>query len=209
MVSSFGLHQDAAVARERFQEGFRFFQFALGWHYGFGEQVPGRTSIWDLFQQAQATMAQQQAETGTLAAAAAAEGGIGTPDDLRNHLRKFDDCGVDQVAFIQQGGRNKHEHICEALELFAGEVMGEFKEREAERVKRKAEHLAPYVEAAFKRKQWMQPLADADIPKVVALGRQVAEQAARTGQPAPAGNPRRAAWAQALAKSEDKSKTEA
>ena len=36
--------------------------------------------------------------------------------------------GVDQVAFIQQGGRNRHEHICEALELFAergdGRVQG-------------------------------------------------------------------------------------
>src|SRR5271156_726509 len=90
MVSSFGLHQDAAVARQRFQEGFRFFQFALGWHCGFGEQIPGRTSIWDLFQTAQANLAAQPSETGTLAAAA--EGGIGTPDDLRGHLRKFDEC---------------------------------------------------------------------------------------------------------------------
>jgi alkanesulfonate monooxygenase SsuD/methylene tetrahydromethanopterin reductase-like flavin-dependent oxidoreductase (luciferase family) len=204
MVSSFGLHQDAAVARQRFQEGFRFFQFALGWHYGFGAQIPGRTSIWDLFQQAQAAMAEQQAQSGTLATAVAAEGGIGTPDDLREHLRKFDECGVDQVAFIQQSGRNQHEHICEALELFAAEVMGEFKAREAERVQRKAEALAPYVEAAFKRKQWMQPLADSDIPPVIALGRQVAEQSAATGQPPPPANPRRAAWAQALEKAEEK-----
>ena len=200
MVSSFGLHQDAEVARQRFQEGFRFFQFALGWHYGFGEQIPGRTNIWELFQQAQANL--PAGEPGTLAGAA--EGGISTPEGLREHLRKFDSCGVDQVAFIQQGGRNKHEHICEALELFAGEVMGEFKAREAERVKRKAEDLAPFVEAAFKRKQWMKPLADDEIPPVVALGRQVAEQAARTGQPAPAANPRRAAWVEALAKTDAK-----
>src|ERR1700690_3334105 len=52
MVSSFGLHHDVEVARQRFQEGFRFFQFALGWHYGFGEQVPGRTNIWEKFQAA-------------------------------------------------------------------------------------------------------------------------------------------------------------
>ena len=200
MVSSFGLHQDAEVARQRFQEGFRFFQFALGWHYGFGEQIPGRTNIWELFQQAQANL--PAGEPGTLAGAA--EGGISTPEGLREHLRKFDSCGVDQVAFIQQGGRNQHEHICEALELFAGEVMGEFKEREAERVKRKAEALAPFVEAAFKRKQWMKPLADDEIPPVVALGRQVAEQAARSGQPAPAANPRRAAWVEALAKTDAK-----
>jgi alkanesulfonate monooxygenase SsuD/methylene tetrahydromethanopterin reductase-like flavin-dependent oxidoreductase (luciferase family) len=200
MVSSFGLHQDAEVARQRFQEGFRFFQFALGWHYGFGEQIPGRTDIWELFQKAQANLSGEQAESGTLSAAAVAEGGIGTPDSLREHLRKFDECGVDQVAFIQQGGRNKHEHICEALELFAGEVMGEFKQREAARVKRKAEELAPFVEAAFKRKQWMKPLADDEIPPVVALGRQVAERAAAAGEAPPPANPRRAAWVEALEK---------
>jgi alkanesulfonate monooxygenase SsuD/methylene tetrahydromethanopterin reductase-like flavin-dependent oxidoreductase (luciferase family) len=197
MVSSFGIHQEVEVAKARFQEGFRFFQFALGWHYGFGDQIPGRTSIWDLFQKAQANL-QAAAEPGRLAAAAAAEGGIGTPDGLRAHLKKFEDCGVDQVAFIQQGGRNQHEHICEALELFAGEVMGEFKEREAERVRRKDEELAPFVEAAMKRKAWMKPLADDEIPHILALGRQVAERAAAAGQPAPATNPRRAAWREAL-----------
>ncbi|HEY2710368.1 MAG TPA: LLM class flavin-dependent oxidoreductase [Caulobacteraceae bacterium] len=202
MVSSFGVHQDAAVARERFQEGFRFFQFALGWHYGFGDQVPGRTSIWDLFQKAQANLAAGAPAAGGIAGAA--EGGIGTPDELRAHLAKFEACGVDQVAFIQQGGRNQHEHICEALKLFAGEVMGEFKEREAERERKKAEELAPYVEAAFKRKEWMKPLADDEIPHVLALGRQVAEQAAQSGQPAPAANARRAAWSEALAKADRK-----
>jgi len=200
MVSSFGLHHDVEIARQRFQEGFRFFQFALGWHYGFGEQIPGRTDIWERFQQAQVNL--PPGESGTLAGAA--EGGISTPEGLREHLRKFDACGVDQVTFIQQAGRNKHEHICEALELFAGEVMGEFKEREAERVKQKAEALAPYVEAAFKRKQYMKPLSDDEIPHVVALGRQVAEQAARTGQPLPPANPRRAAWVAALEKTEAK-----
>ena len=200
MVSSFGLHHDVEVARQRFQEGFRFFQFALGWHYGFGEQIPGRTDIWELFQQAQVNL--PPGESGTLAGAA--EGGISTPEGLREHLRKFDACGVDQVTFIQQAGRNKHEHICEALELFAGEVMGEFKEREAERVKQKAEDLAPFVEAAFKRKQYMRPLADDEIPHVVALGRQVAEQAAKSGQAPPPANPRRAAWVAALEKTDVK-----
>jgi alkanesulfonate monooxygenase SsuD/methylene tetrahydromethanopterin reductase-like flavin-dependent oxidoreductase (luciferase family) len=194
MVSSFGLHQDAAVARARFQEGFRFFQFALGWHYGFGEQIPGRTSIWDLFQKAQANMAAPAVSGGV---ASAAEGGIGTPDEMRAHLAKFEACGVDQVAFIQQSGRNQHEHICEALELFSGEVMGEFKAREAERVAKKQAELAPYVQAAFKRKQWMAPLADADIPPVIALGRQVAETGAAPAQPRAAA---RAAWREALEK---------
>ncbi len=187
MVSSFGLHRDAEEARRRFQDGFRFFQFALGWHYGFGEHTPGRTDIWAKFQAALANMPP----------VTAAEGGISTPDGLREHLRKFADCGVDQVSFIQQGGRNRHEHICEALELFAAEVMGEFKEREADRVKKKDEALAPYIEAAFKRKSYMKPLADSEIAPVIALGRQVAEQAAREGKPLPP-NPNREAWTKAL-----------
>jgi hypothetical protein len=143
------------------------------------------------------------AQPGAGGIAGAAEGGIGTPAELRTHLKKFEDCGVDQVAFIQQGGRNKHEHICEALELFAGEVMGEFKAREAARVAKKAEELAPYVEAAFKRKEWMKPLADDEIPHVIALGRQVAEQGGAAAPVAPAQAQRAAAsvaWRDALEK---------
>jgi len=100
--------------------------------------------------------------------------GIGTPDEMRTHLRKFADAGVDQVAFIQQGGRNRHEHICEALDLFAREVMPEFKEHEAGRLARKSDELAPFVEKAMARKQRMRELTDAEIPTVVALGRQIA-----------------------------------
>jgi alkanesulfonate monooxygenase SsuD/methylene tetrahydromethanopterin reductase-like flavin-dependent oxidoreductase (luciferase family) len=187
MVSSFGLHHDRDEARRRFQEGFRFFQFALGWHYGFGAQVPGRTDIWQKFKAASANMPD----------GAIAEGGISTPEGLREHLRKFEECGVDQVSFIQQGGRNRHDHICEALELFAAEVMGDFKAREAERIRHKDEELAPFIEAAFKRKSYMATLADEQIAPVIALGRQVAEQAAKEGKPLPS-NPNREAWVQAL-----------
>jgi hypothetical protein len=97
---------------------------------------------------------------------------------MRTHLRKFADSGVDQVAFIQQGGRNKHEHICEALDLFARDVMPEFKEKEAQRQARKMEELAPHIEKAFARKQRMKELTDDEIPNVIALGRQITQQAA-------------------------------
>ena len=103
-------------------------------------------------------------------------GGIGTPDDLREHLLKFESCGVDQVTFIQQAGRNKHEHICDSLELFAAEVMPEFKEREAAREQRKMEELAPYLEAAMARKVPMAELPDDDIPIFQSLGRKVSEE---------------------------------
>ena len=102
-------------------------------------------------------------------------GGIGTPEQLRNHLRTFEDSGVDQTVFIQQGGKNRHEHICESLELFAGQVMPEFREREAARAEKKARELAPYAVAAFERKEKLKPLADEDIPTYPAYGLTVAE----------------------------------
>ena len=78
------------------------------------------------------------------------------------------DNGVDQVIFLQQAGRNRHDHICEALDLFAAEVMPEFKEEAAARDARKAEALGPYVTEALKRKSWMKPLKDNEIPVVKA-----------------------------------------
>jgi hypothetical protein len=74
--------------------------------------------------------------------------------------------GVDQVIFIQQAGRNRHEDICSSLELFAAEVLPEFADGEQERQQRKADELAPFIEAALARKRWMQPLADHEIPVV-------------------------------------------
>ena len=104
-----------------------------------------------------------------------AQGGIGTPEDMREHLKKFEAVGVDQVTFIQQAGMNQHEHICESLELFASEVMPEFKAREAAREAEKAEMLAPYIEAAMARKAFMPMPSDEDLPVYPALGRSVVE----------------------------------
>ena len=174
MVTSFSLHQDRAVAIERGLEGFEFFGFALGQLYATGIHKPGRTNLFEQFQTArQQRLAENPLDANQ--ALGAERGGIGTPDDMRVHLRKFEDVGVDQVTFIQQAGMNKHEHICESLELFAAEVMPEFKEREAEREAKKQEELAPYIEAALARKQTRPQLSDDEIPSFVSLGRQVAE----------------------------------
>jgi hypothetical protein len=91
-------------------------------------------------------------------------------------LRHFEESGVDQTVFIQQGGRNRHEHICEALQLFADEVMPEFRAREIEREKRKQEELAPFVAKAMARKQATKPMRDEEIPVFIALGRKIAEE---------------------------------
>ena len=173
MVSSFSCHHDRETAINRGLDGFKFFGFALGSLYAFGEHKPGRTDLWKQFEALQDTAPEQIDITRSLSGS---QGGIGTPDDLRAHLRKFEARGVDQVTFIQQAGRNRHDHICEALELFGKEVMPEFKEREAERESRKAEELAPYIEAAMQRKKVMADLADEDIPIYPSLGRKISEE---------------------------------
>ena len=175
MVTSFGCHKNHDEAVKRMKEGFQFFSYGLGHHYIFGINKPGRTNIWEEFQknkvktQGRSTIHQKtDSDIDTP--------GIGTPEELSNHLRKFEEAGVDQVTFIQQGGRNKHEHICEALELFASDVMPEFKENEEKREKEKMEELAPYLAQAMERKKWMPQFKDEDIPEIEALGRQITEQ---------------------------------
>ena len=61
--------------------------------------------------------------------------------------------------------------------------MGEFQAGEAEREARKAAELAPYIEAAFRRKQAIEPLSDEAVEPVMALGRQIAEKRRADGQP--------------------------
>jgi hypothetical protein len=168
MVTGFSCHPDAEEAKRRGSDGFRFFQFALGHHYVFGRHTPGRTDIWKKF-----VAVRDQIGTDALGGGT---GCIGTPDQLRAALGEFQAAGVDQTIFIQQGGKNRHDHICESLELFAGRVMPEFKEREAERVAKKADELAPYVAAAFERKAVMPPLAEGEIPTFPAYGLTVAEE---------------------------------
>ena len=130
------------------------------------DSVPGRTNLWQEFQDKRGPDA-----TETFVAKAMDKGddyasAIGTPADASRYIRELEAVGVDQLIFIQQAGRNPHADICEALELFAAEVMPEFKQGEDERVAAKEAELAPYIEAALARKQWMQPLADDDIPLI-------------------------------------------
>ncbi len=170
MVTSFSCNNDAAEAFRRGYDGFKFFQFALGHHYAFGTHKPGRTEIWKQYVAVKEALGVDEMDIfggGT--------DGIGTPDQLRAHLRRFADSGVDQTVFIQQGGKNKHEDICDSLNLFADKVMPEFKAEEEARLKRKQEELAPYVEKAFARKTFMKELDDESIPSYQAYGAMVAQ----------------------------------
>ena len=76
----------------------------------------------------------------------------GRPTRCAAYLERFEEAGVDQVIFVLQAGRNRHEHICESLELFGAEVLPAFKERDEAQVRAKAARLAPAVDAAMERR---------------------------------------------------------
>jgi hypothetical protein len=118
------------------------------------------TDVWSRFLEIKDTLSRD-----------AGQGGIGTPRQVREHLRRYEQAGVDQMIFVQQSGHNKHEHICESLELFASAVMPEFKTRERVRAVEKQRALAPFIAAALARKPKMAPIAAKDIPTVEAFGR--------------------------------------
>ena len=178
LVSGFSVHHDEQTAIDRGIDGFRFFQFALGHYYGMGEHKPGRTDIWAMYMEARdRLLAGDTAGADLQRQLTSNRGAIGTPDQVRQTIRSFADVGVDEMVFIQQGGKNKHEDICASLEIFAAEVMPEFEAEEAARRARKDAELAPYVEAAFKRKTWLAQLPDDQIPTFAAYGRTIAETA--------------------------------
>jgi alkanesulfonate monooxygenase SsuD/methylene tetrahydromethanopterin reductase-like flavin-dependent oxidoreductase (luciferase family) len=171
MVAGFSCHANAEEARRRGLDGFRFFGYALGHHYIFGQHTPGRTSIWAKYEQAR-----------DLLPVSPGAGGIGTPEQIAENMRRFEEAGVDQVVFLQQGGNNEHAHICGSLELFAEAVMPAFKQRHASRKQKKQEELAPYIERALARRTLRPSLRDEEIPAIVALGQQRAQQESLDGK---------------------------
>jgi len=165
MVSNFSVHPDRDEAIRRGQEGFEFFGYAVNALVAH-DAIPGRSSLFEDFQKSRA--ASDEEIIAARKASARNANGIGTPDDIREHIEAFQAAGVDQVIFLQQAGRNQHAHICESLELFAAEVMPAFKAGVAERETAKARELAPFIAAALARKPKREPLPDHEIPVVPA-----------------------------------------
>jgi alkanesulfonate monooxygenase SsuD/methylene tetrahydromethanopterin reductase-like flavin-dependent oxidoreductase (luciferase family) len=165
MVSSFSLHHDRAEAIRRGHEGFEFFGYALNALVAH-DTVPGRTNLWGEYLEKRGDRTAEMMEAARNGGANS--GGIGTPEDMRTHLRAMQEAGVDQVIFLQQAGRNEHRYIFQSLELFAREVMPDFQADVAAREAGKLEELEPFIAAALARKKWMKPLADDEIPVVKA-----------------------------------------
>ena len=186
MVSAFSMHEDRAEAIRRGQDNFEFFRYSQQKLVA-EDFVPGYSNMWEEFK-AKRGDASDRLIQAALARAEYDGAGIGTPDDMRQHLLRFQDAGVDQVIFLQQAGRNSHGNICESLELFAEKVMPEFTKDVEAREAKKAAELAPYIEAALARKSYMQPLAEADVPVVKASVKAATFDAQKNRQAASGGD---------------------
>lgn len=162
IVLPFMCHRDEQTAIDRGIDGAHFFGYSLAYYYLFGNHTPGVSSIRDDFESNRSQLGFDRriaAQTGQQLGAKLVEegfgslrGAIGTPDQIRSLLRTYEDVGVDQVIFMSQTGRNRHEHICESLELFASAVMPEFHERDEAHCQRKADRLGPAIERALARR---------------------------------------------------------
>jgi len=160
-------HADETVAIDRGLDGSHFFGYSLAHYYVFGMHKPGETDVWQEFLENRDRFGFNRsvaAQTGLQLGAQLMEegfgslrGAIGTPSQIRALVRGYEAAGVDQLIFVSQAGRNRHEDICESLELFAREVMPEFHER-ADRIEQvKADRLAPSIAAALARREPPRP----------------------------------------------------
>jgi hypothetical protein len=165
VLNGFMCHRDAEVARARGMEGAQFFAYGLGHYWRDGAHVPGRFNLWEEFKR----QPESEAEAIHRERKKAGMGGIGSPAELIENFRSYEEAGVDQLILLQQCGNYRQEHVCESLELFAAEVMPQFKERDAQRGRQKQRELEPYIAAAMNR---IPPLdAPADVPAVAAYPR--------------------------------------
>jgi len=171
VVQSLMCHRDEATAVDRGLDGNHFIGYTLNHYYRFGDSHQhGRSRLWDDFlaNRAAEGLDRELAARPMTALAArprdgdrkSMRGGIGTPAQLREFFGRYEAAGVDQLLLYSQVGRNRHDHICESLELFAREVMPEFLERDERLRGLKAERLAPHVEAAMARKRSRAPRAE-------------------------------------------------
>jgi len=109
--------RDEGDAIARGLEGANFFGYSLAHYYVFGDHVPAKTNVWAEFQQRRGKMGYSpeagcRGPPGDPRAKAAAgdetglRGAVGTPDQLREFLRRYEAAGVDQIIFVMQAGKN-------------------------------------------------------------------------------------------------------
>ena len=143
-------------------DGAHFFGYSLAHYYAFGKHRPGVTNIGEEFEERRdvsgfakdiirpvgGPLGVRVSEEGL----GSMRGAVGTPRQVHDLIKRYEDVGVDQVIFVSQSGANKHEHVCESLELFAREILPEFAGEADDIETRKTERLADVCAAALARR---------------------------------------------------------
>ena len=158
ILSQFACAEDEQEAQRRAGDGGQFFSFALNHFYSpvtGPEHEHGKTNLFTEFTdtpederiariqarsrdqladlaRAEADLVTEEPEDENARAlwrAARARAAIGTPDQLRAYLTRFEDAHQDIMLLIAQAGSRKHEDIMESIDLFGRTVLPDFKER--------------------------------------------------------------------------------
>ena len=142
---------EQAVERSAYGPG--FFSYSLGYYYNpftGGKHEPGNVNLYQKFLDLPASerdgrsnllqarllsddeIAEGEPEDEVQRAlfrAARSGSAIGTPDRIRENIKRYEEANLDALILVAQCGDRKHEHIMEAIELFGTQVLPEFKER--------------------------------------------------------------------------------
>ena len=162
------MHEDEQTAIERGIDGAHFFGYSLA-HFYASTHVVGAADVWrdftmnrsshgfarEIVRAEQAPLAVRLLEAGM----GSLRGAVGTPAQVTDLIQRYKDAGVDQVIFVMQSGNNRHEHICESLEMFGSAVLPRFTEGRAEAEAAKADRLAAAVDKALARRSPPRSLA--------------------------------------------------
>jgi alkanesulfonate monooxygenase SsuD/methylene tetrahydromethanopterin reductase-like flavin-dependent oxidoreductase (luciferase family) len=142
--------EEQAVARLGIGGG--FFGYGIMYYYNTGMHAPGKDDLWAQY----AAAVREQPEI----AYGPDRGPVGTPDQVREYLRRYEESGVDEVMFLLNP--DSHEATMESLELVGQKVLPEFLERDELAAKAKAQRLAPAIEKAMARRVDDSPPLDPD-----------------------------------------------
>ena len=129
-------------ALKRLGVGGGFFSFGIMHYYMTGMHTPGRTKVWERYEEA-------VKEDPTLAYGPG-RGAIGGPETVREFLRGYEESGVDEIILLLNP--RSHEGTMESIEIMGKEILPEFVERDEKAVAAKARRLEPVIEKVEARR---------------------------------------------------------
>jgi len=158
-------------AIDKGMEGAQFFAYSLAYYYNpftGGNHKPGQTNIYKQFIESPpeqrwgpfgegfrgfggfgSNLSGEEPEdevTRALWRAAQRGGCIGTPEFIKDTLRKYEASHLDLMIFVAQCGARKHEDVMDSIHRTGTQVIPEFKERHAQHQEWRAQQLegVPY-----------------------------------------------------------------